>query len=92
MGLAVWLATASLLVFPSQQVFAQDGGTIGDAPYLADGMVVAASGDDIVQAASVPAVDISSRSSAASFYFSYYTGQPDIGLSLIHISEPTRPY
>ena len=78
-GLAVWLATASLFVFPSQHVFAQDGGTLGDAPYLANGMVVAAAGDDIVQAASVPAVDISSRSSAASFYFSYYTGQPAIG-------------
>ncbi len=78
-GLAVWLVTASLLVFPSQPALAQDGGSLGDAPYLADGMVVAAAGDDIVQSAAVPAVDISSRSSAASFFFSYYTAQPAIG-------------
>ncbi len=77
-GLAVWLVTANLLAFPTQPVSAQDESTLGDAPYLTDGMVVAASGDDIVQSASVPAVDISSRSSAASFYFSYYTAQPAI--------------
>ena len=77
-GLAVWLVTAGLLALPTHPVLAQDESTLGDAPYLADGMVVAASGDDIVQSAAVPAVDISSRSSAASFYFSYYTAQPAI--------------
>ena len=59
-------------------MLAQDGATLGDAPYLENGAVVAASGDDIVTAASVPAVDISSRSASANFYFSYYTGQPAI--------------
>ena len=78
-GLAVWLVTASLFVLPSPPAFAQDGATLGDAPYLADGMVIAASGDDIVQTAAVPAVDISSRSDSASFYFGYYAGQPAIG-------------
>jgi uncharacterized protein YraI len=78
-GLAVWLVAASLLALPSQPAIAQDGATLGDAPYLEDGMVIAAAGDDIVQAAAVPAVDISSRSSAAAFFFSYYTGQPAIG-------------
>ena len=48
-------------------------------PTWPDGAVVAASGSDIVSAASVPAVDISSRSASANFYFSYYTGQPAIG-------------
>ena len=78
-GLAVWLVTASLFALPSPPALAQDGATLGDAPYLADGMVIAASGDDIVQAAAVPAVDISSRSASAAFYFGYYTGQPAIG-------------
>src|SRR5215203_3149317 len=78
-GLAVWLVTVSLLVFPSRSAGAQDGASLGDAPYLEDGMVVAAAGDDIVQSAAVPAVDISSRSSSAAFFSSYYTAQPAIG-------------
>jgi uncharacterized protein YraI len=78
-GFAIWLAIVSLLTLPSQRVIAQDGAMLGDAPYLADGMVVAASGDDIVQAAAVPAVDITSRAASAAFYYSYYTGQPAIG-------------
>src|SRR5215218_199621 len=78
-GLAVWLVTASLLALPAGPAIAQDGATLGDAPYLEDGMVIAASGDDIVQAAAVPAVDIASRAAAAAFFFSYYTAQPAIG-------------
>jgi len=78
-GLAVWLAAASLFVLPVEQAVAQDGAVLGEAPYLADGMVIAAAGDDIVQAAAVPAVDISSRSSSAAFFYSYYAAQPAIG-------------
>lgn len=78
-GLAVWLVTASLFVFPFQGAHAQDGVVLGDAPVLSDGMVIAASGDDIVQAASVPSVDITSRSASAAFFYSYYTAQPAIG-------------
>lgn len=78
-GLAVLLAAASLLLAPVQQIRAQDGATLGDAPYLADGAVVAASSGEIVTAASVPAVDISSRSASANFFYSYYTAQPNIG-------------
>jgi uncharacterized protein YraI len=51
---------------------------LGDAPVLTDGAVVAASSGEIVSAASVPAVDISSRAASASFYFTYYTAQPAI--------------
>ncbi len=65
-------------MLPSQPVLAQSGPILGEAPYLANGAVVAASSGEIVSAASVPAVDISSRSASANFYFNYYTGQPDI--------------
>lgn len=78
-GLALWLAVAGLLALPSLPAQAQSEPVLGDAPYLQDGAVIAASGTDIVTAASVPAVDISSRAASASFYFSYYTAQPAIG-------------
>jgi uncharacterized protein YraI len=77
-GLAVMLVAAGLGAVSSPPVRAQDGAILGDAPVLAGGAVVAASGTDIVSAASVPSVDISSRSASANFYFSYYTGQPAI--------------
>ncbi|HET9661196.1 MAG TPA: hypothetical protein VFP05_12750, partial [Thermomicrobiales bacterium] len=77
-GLAVMLVAAGLLTVPSPSVRAQDGAILGDAPLLADGAVIAASGTDIVSSASVPAVDISSRSASANFYFSNYTGQAAI--------------
>ncbi len=79
MGLAIWLVFASLMALPSLPAQAQNEPVLGDAPHLQDGAVIAASGTDIVTAASVPSVDISSRAASASFYFSYYTAQPDIG-------------
>jgi uncharacterized protein YraI len=78
LGLVAMLVAAGLFVVPSPPARAQDGAILGDAPVLADGAVVAASGTDIVSSASVPAVDISSRSASANFYFSYYTGQAAI--------------
>ena len=79
LGLVVWLVSASVLALPVQPALAQDGSILGDPPFLQDGAVVVASGTDIVTAASVPAVDISSRAASASFFSSYYTAEPNIG-------------
>ena len=86
LGLAVWLVTAGLFVFPVQPALAQDGPILGDAPYLQDGAVVVPAGVDVVAAASVPAVDTSSRAATTSFFYSYYTAEPSIGWTGSHAS------
>ncbi len=86
LGLAVWLVSAGLFVFGPQSSVAQDGFILGEPPHLQDGATVTASGTDIVAAASVPAVDTSSRAASASFFYSYYNAEPDIGWTGSHAS------